>query len=104
MKLRKRMKKMIVLILAVTVLLGMFAHHPVILRDPELSDAYQDAVQDQARGVYSKRLPLVPMLVIVENLREQTVRYTVYYFPFGSVGMSYHPANGYNIEKPLTGM
>ena len=30
--------------------------------------------------------------------------YTVYYFPLGSVGMSYSESDGYNMEKPLLGM
>ena len=98
------MKKTMVVVFTVMLLLGILAHRPVILRGPELPEAYQDAVQDQARGLYSQRLPLVPVFVNVESIQEQTVQYTVYYFPFGSVGMSYHPADGYNIEKPLVGM
>jgi len=98
------MKKTIVIILAVTVLLGILAQPPVILGCSELPEAYQDAVQNQAGGLYSKRLPLVPIFVNVENFYEETVQYSVYYFPFGVVGMSYHLTDGYNIEKPLVGM
>ena len=28
--------------------------------------------------------------------------YTIHYFPFGRVGMSYHLWDGYNMEKTLT--
>ena len=33
---------------------------------------------------------------------EETVFYTIYYFPFGTVEMSYRAGEGYNMEKPLT--
>ena len=104
MKLSERMKKTIVVVLAVTVLLCILAQHPVILGDSELPEAYRNAVQDQAGGLYSQRLPLVPTFVNVENFYEETVQYSVYYFPFGVVRMSYHLTDGYNIEKPLVGM
>ena len=101
------MRKTTAVIALVTVLgllLAFLVQKPPVFCDLELPEGYSEAIRDQARGLYSQRLPLVPVFVNVESIQEQTVQYTVYYFPFGSVGMSYHPADGYNIEKPLVGM
>ena len=58
----------------------------------------------QARGLYSRRLPLVPVLVRLDGMEGGTVFYTIHYFPFGTVGMSFSEEGLYNIEKPLTGL
>ena len=69
----------------------------------DLPPAYRQAIEEQAAGVYSARLPLVPMTVTVERWQGDRVYYTVRYFPFGRVGMSYG-ADGYNMEQPLSGL
>lgn len=73
-----------------------------LLGGSELPEAYTEAIRSQSEDLYSKKLPLVPMLVRVESFDGQTVCYTIYYFPAGSVGMSYCEQDGYNIEKPLS--
>jgi len=37
-------------------------------------------------------------------MEQGTVYYTIRYFPFGTVGMSYSEEGLYNIEKSLTGL
>ena len=73
-----------------------------LLGESELPEAYTEAIRSQSEDLYSKKLPLVPILVKVESFDGQKVCYTVYYFPVGSVGMSYCEQDGYNIEKPLS--
>lgn len=102
------MKKAVVIVILAAVVLGMLlgvlAVGPLFFCDPELPEGFMEAIRDQAKGLYSQRLPLVPVFVNVTSFRNEHVHYTIYYFPFGSVGMSYNLADGYNIEKPLTRM
>ena len=102
------MKKTVILLILTAALLGVLlsvlASHPILYGESELPKAYAEAIQDQAKGLYSKKLPLVPAFVKVECFAEETAYYTILYFPFGTVGMSYHPEDGYNIEKPLSGI
>lgn len=99
------MKKLIfifaVILFAAT--LCFFSAKPIVSCEIDLPDDYIEAVEGQAKGVYSKILPLVPVYVSVEKIIGNRVFYTIRYFPFGSVGMSYAEGDGYNIEKPLTG-
>lgn len=73
-----------------------------ILLEGKLPEAYTQAIRSQAEGVYSQKLPLIPVFVRVTEFDRERVWYTIYYFPFGSVGMSYHPQDGYNMEKTLS--
>ena len=102
------MKKTVILLILIAALLGVLlsvlASHPILYGELELPEAYAEAIQDQAKGLYSKKLPLVPAFLKVESFAEETVYYTILYFPFGTVGMSYHPEDGYNINKPLSGI
>ena len=43
----------------------------------------------------------MPVFVSVKDFSRGKVNYTVYFFPFGTVGMSYTEQDGYNIEKTL---
>lgn len=99
------MKKKVMIVLLILVLLAVslcvLASHPVVSCKTDLPEGYLDAVKSQSAGVYSSRLPLVPVYVSVDSLADRTVFYTVYYFPLGTVGMSYGETDGYNIEKPL---
>lgn len=62
------------------------------------------AIEGEAKGLYSKQIPLVPVYIHVDNYIENRVYYIIYYFPAGTVGMSYQDEDGYCIEKPLTGL
>lgn len=96
------MKKTMIALLLAAVVLGLLTAQPILSCTFELPEAYRQAIQDQAKGRYSVRLPLVPVFVKTERFEEERVYYTIYYFPLGSVGMSYHPEDGYNIEKTLS--
>ena len=97
------MKKKLAVVVAILILiLMMFAENPVILGKKDLSEGYISAIESQSKGVYSKRVPLVPICVSIDSESSETVFYTIHYFPFGTVEMSYSKIDGYNMEKPLT--
>ena len=84
--------------------LGWLCHHPVVTCGEYVAPPLKEAAVQQARGLYSRRLPLVPVCVRLDRMEGGTVYYTIRYFPFGTVGMSYSAEGLYNIEKPLTGL
>ena len=94
----------VILTVFLMIVLFVFSRNPVVSRDIEIPEIYLEAVKEQAEGVYSKRLPLIPVYVRIDSFAEEKLYYTIYYFPLGSVGMSYTGGDGYNIEKPLTNM
>lgn len=99
------MKKLITLLIVLAVLFtGLFAVacNPIVSCDIDIPQETLEAVNSEAKGLYSNKLPLVPVYVKVSGYSEGIVYYTVNYFPFGSVGMSYSETDGYNTEKPLS--
>ena len=100
-------KKAIIGIVIVAILivgLSIFASNPIISCKVDVPENYLEAIESQIKGTYSNVLPLVPIYVTVNSLEAETVYYTIHYFPFGTVGMSYTETDGYNIEKPLSGL
>ena len=77
----------------------------------DLTPGTHDAVQSVSRGIYSENIPLVPAVVYITEIRENTVDgetvqavyFNINYLYFGQVGMSYS-WDGYNLEKPLSGL
>ena len=99
------MKKILIIVaivLGILISLFMFASKPIISRKADVPELYLDAIASQARGIYSKTLPLVPVYISIDQFTGSAVHYTIYYFPFGTMGMSYAESDGFNIEKPLT--
>ena len=97
--------KGIVAILLVGILLlalYSFTVSPYIADSELLPHDLATAVKDQAKGLYSSRFPLIPIYVSVDDFTDTSVRYTIHYFPFGTVGYSFTQGDGYNMEKPLT--
>ena len=98
-------KRIVICVLVVSALLaglGVLASDPMVVCEIDIPEHDMEAVGSQAEGVYSRVLPLVPVCVSVERFSSGRVYYTIHYFPFGTVGMSYAEGDGYNIEKPLT--
>lgn len=102
-KAQKRWTIAIAACFALIFALKIFSDHPFIVRGDSVPEDYYAAIQDQAKGLYSSRVPLVPIFVSIDDLERDTVFYTIHYFPFGTVGMAYSQGDGYSIEKPLTG-
>ena len=101
-------KKSFCAAIAAVLLLGLlvlcvFCDYPILFGQ-EVPEHYEKAILSQAEGPYSQRLPLMPVFVRVEKFDTDAVFYTVFYFPFGSMDMSYHIRDGYNMEKPLIGI
>ena len=98
------MKRSVIAAIIVAVLflaLSVSALHPVVICRIDIPENYMDAIAGQAKGMYSSKVPLVPIYVSVDACTEGRVYYTIHYFPVGTVGMSYAENDGYNIEKPL---
>ena len=85
-------------------ILGWLSSHPILSCNIEIPKDYLQAIEGEAKGLYSKQIPLVPVSIHVDNYIENRVYYIIYYFPAGTVGMSYQDEDGYCIEKPLTGL
>ncbi len=98
------MKKKIIVTLTICALafgLCIIALFPLVLCEADIPNDYIEAIDNQAKEAYSPILPLIPVYVTVDCFSFNTVYYTIHYFPFGTVGMSYKGNGGYNIEKPL---
>ena len=94
------------------VLAALALNPPVVCPDEykeDLTPEIHAAVQSVSRGLYSERLPLVPVFVSITEIKEceqqgqtqPTVRFNINYLYFGQVGMSLS-WDGYDIEKPLS--
>ena len=97
-------KKFFAAIIIVAILFAGFIvleSNPMVICDIDIPECYMEAIESQSKGLYSKTLPLVPIYVSVEDFSFEKIYYTIHYFPFGTVGMSYTEGDGYNMEKPL---
>lgn len=81
-----------------------YVYGPLVSCRVELPEHYIEAIESQSKGLYSNTLPLIPVYVSVDRFCDGRVYYTVHYFPLGSVGYSFMDSDGFNIEKPLTGL
>lgn len=91
-------------VLVAVLCLGLLCNRPIVTQKEYVTPPLAEAAERQARGLYSARLPLIPVHVSLDRMAEGTVFYTIHYFPFGTVGMSFSEEGLYNIEKPLTGL
>lgn len=99
----KKVLTAVVLILSVLVIvLGILSSRPIVSCDTDIPETAMEAIKSEAKGLYSSKLPLVPVYVEVTSYSEDTVFYTIHYFPFGNVEMSFNETDGYNIEKALS--
>ena len=94
-------KKIILLIAAMVMAITLLYHKPVVSYKTELPQNYIQSIESQSKGFYSQKLPLLAVYISVDEYTEEKVFYTIHYFPFGSVKMSYNEIDGYNIEKEL---
>ena len=101
---KKKLILTTVIFIALIIVMFIFSSNPIVSCKTEVPMNYMEAIENQSRGIYSKILPLVPVYVSVNSFSDGKVNYTIYYFPFGTVDMSYTEDDGYNIEKALTGL
>ena len=103
---RKHKKAMITLL--IVALFGMtlacISSHPFVSRRCEEPEEYVAEIRAQSVGVYSKKVPLLPIYIFIEQFSAGRAYYTVHYFPFGTLGMSYSLTDGFCQENPLTGL
>lgn len=75
----------------------------------DLTEEWKDAVRSVNTGLYSAKLPLIPLCVRVTDIEafatnggmEHRITFDVYYFCAGREGMEYSTRDGFNITKPL---
>lgn len=99
---KKKIGVGVIITVVFIIILFAFSKNPIVSCNIEIPENYIEAVKEQAEGVYSSRLPLIPVYVRIDRYTEGKLYYTIYYFPLGSVGMSYVEGDGYNIEKSLS--
>jgi hypothetical protein len=100
------LKKLLTAILVISsilvIVLGVLSSNPIVSCDIDIPQESLAAVKSESEGLYSSKLPLVPIYVEVSDYSDGIVYYTISYFPFGSVDLSFSDTDGYNIEKPLS--
>lgn len=99
---RKIVKPILIIAIALVIVLRIFSANLIISCDFDMPQMTYEAIESQAEGTYSDKLPLVAVYVNVTDYPQGKAYYTIHYFPFGSVDMSYSETDGYNIEKQLT--
>ena len=99
---KKLIKTIILIAFALIIILRIFSANLIISCDFDMPNTTYEAIESQSEGVYSSNLPLVAVYVNVTDYSDEKAYYTIHYFPFGTVDMSYSESDGYNIEKQLT--
>lgn len=99
---RKIVKPILIIAVVLVIVLRIFSANLIISCDFDMPQMTYEAIESQAEGTYSDKLPLVAVYVNVTEYSQGKAYYTIHYFPFGSVDMSYSETDGYNIEKQLT--
>ena len=103
----KKRKTIRIVLLSAALLIGglrFVSSHPFVSLKCDVPEEAAAEICRQSLGVYSNRLPLLPVLISIESVSNEQVFYTIHYFPFGTVGMTYSAADGFNQVKPLTGL
>ena len=96
------------------VLAALALNPPVVCPDEykdDLTPEIHEAVQSVSRGLYSKRLPLVPACARITGVEQHgkdnepncIVYFDINYLDFGRQGMSWSSIDGYNMEEQLFG-
>ncbi len=98
---KKRWITGLLALLLLAAALGVLSQRPILIGAENLPASLREAVTEQAGGLYSSRLPLVPVCVVIDGVSATSVDYTIYYVPFGSVGMTWVEGDGYSIRAPL---
>lgn len=107
----KFLPRFLVMTLLLCVILAAFALEPPVncpdQYEDYLTDELREAVQEGGNGLYNWNIPLVPVCIEVtgvndfvkEGKMEYSVEYTVYYFCWGSMEMSYSTCDGYSANS-----
>lgn len=78
--------------------------NPFLENDSDAPQEVVNIVYEQSKGFYSSKLPLIPFSIVIDDYSDEVIYYTIYYFPFGTVKMSYRKTDGFNIEKQLSSL
>lgn len=84
-------------------ILAYLAFNPIVICPDEYKADFTEEMRKDVMAsglIYSSKIPLIRMMVIVTGIRDGTVYYSEYYFVSGRIGMSVG-SDGYNCEKPM---
>ena len=108
--------RIICLVLILTILCAVLAYvceNPVVICPDEYTDIVTDEqiqnIQSISSGVYSKKLPLIPVRVKIENVQwaemfnEYEIKFRIDYLFFGNIKMV-AGVDGISVVKPLGGI
>lgn len=79
-------KKAMIAVVFVGVLfagLCFLSSNPIISCKIDIPESYSEAIEAQAKGVYSRRLPLIPVCATIDSFQE--MKYTIPFIIFPSV-------------------
>ena len=104
---KRWLRVLAVFLLLCAILAALAVNPPVVCTEDmktEMTDELHDKVQGGADGLYSWRIPLVPVCskitgfesCTIDGRMEYIVKFSVYYFCFGIQSMEYSTRDGYN--------
>ena len=102
----KRRFKLICILLVFLLTAALAANPPLVGTDglevpvKEMSDSLREDCRAYSRGLYTARLPLIPLYIEVLECDGTDALTRTHYFPFGTVEMEVGQ-HGPNITKPL---
>ncbi len=103
----KRMSKLWSYFVGVVVVLSVlasFSQKPVLLYRQEctqfVTQEQDDLIRSVSSGAYSVRMPLIPLVVYMDDVQDDYIAWTEYYFPGGTREMEYSK-DGFNCTKQL---
>ena len=73
---KKKMGIGVIITVVLLIVLFAFSKNPIVSCNIEIPENYMEAIKEQAEGVYSKRLPLIPVYVRIDNYAEKKLYYT----------------------------
>ena len=92
-------------VVVVLLLLASVSQKPVLWYTQDcqqmVSEQQEDAIRSVNTGVYSLRVPFIPVLLMVDECRDDYAFWTAYYFPFGTQEMELSGGDGFNCVKQL---
>ena len=79
---KKRKKAMIALLIVALfgMILACISSHPFVSRRCEVPEVYVAEICAQSMGVYSKKVPLLPIYISIRQFSAGRAYYTVHYF------------------------
>lgn len=107
----KLLPRTLIVFLLLCAVLAVFAVSPPVICAWDIAPELLERVQSGANGLYSWKIPLVPVCVkvtglencVIDGKMEYMVKFSVYYFCVGKLQMECYTYDGYN-AYPMFGL